>query len=205
MLAEIKKLLEPFGVDPLTVVRDWVEKRKRELSSVSVEEAVTHFLEAKTIEGLRPRALQDLKNRLNRFKQDFSGRILSSLTPQEIYLWILNLPVAPQTKVNFRRVISNLLNWSAMQGWCPEDIIKKVPNLKVRPAKTEIFSIEEIKILLEAARKEIPDLVSYLALGFFCGLRTAELDRLQWSQVNHKEVVIDAGVAKTASRRVVPL
>ena len=42
----------------------------------------------------------------------------------------------------------------------------------------------------------------------FCGLRSSEIERLNWNKVNlvEKVIVLDAAVArKTGSRRVVPI
>ena len=47
--------------------------------------------------------------------------------------------------------------------------------------------------------------IPWLAIGLFAGLRTAELDRLDWSHISEGAVRIEPHTAKTASRRVVDL
>jgi integrase len=46
-----------------------------------------------------------------------------------------------------------------------------------------------------------------IALGAFAGIRTAEIERLDWQDINlaEKFIVISADKAKTASRRIVPI
>ena len=52
-----------------------------------------------------------------------------------------------------------------------------------------------------------PEIVPFLAIGAFAGLRTAEITRLDWSKVNLSKrfIEVTAQSAKTASRRIVPL
>src|SRR6185369_9281178 len=52
-----------------------------------------------------------------------------------------------------------------------------------------------------------PEMVPFLAIGAFAGLRSAEIERLDWSEVHLDErfIEVKAGKAKTASRRVVPI
>jgi integrase len=51
------------------------------------------------------------------------------------------------------------------------------------------------------------DLLPYVAIGLFAGLRSAELLRLDWSAVKlaERSIIIAAGVAKKRSRRVVEI
>lgn len=47
-----------------------------------------------------------------------------------------------------------------------------------------ILSVVQVTALLETALKTLPELCAYLTLGFFAGLRPAELMRLTWDAVN---------------------
>jgi integrase len=52
-------------------------------------------------------------------------------------------------------------------------------------------------------------MIPYLAIAAFCGLRAAEIQRLDWSEVHltgpERFIEVTAGKAKTASRRTVPI
>jgi integrase len=58
--------------------------------------------------------------------------------------------------------------------------------------------------ILEAAPGE---LVPFIVLGAFAGLRAAEITRIEWSAIDleRRFITIRAGQAKTASRRIVPV
>lgn len=205
LLTKVRAVIEPLGADLLTVVNEWAERKRREMASVPVEAAIEAFLGAKTAAGARPRYLLDIRSRLSRFRVAFAGRRLSSISSQEVGDWLDSLSVGAITKANFRRVVGVLLNWSSRRGWCERGILADVEKPKIRPAETEFFTPEETRALLAAATRVAPAMVPYLALGLFCGLRTAELDWLPWEHVGEQEVRIEAKTAKTASRRVVPI
>lgn len=68
----------------------------------------------------------------------------------------------------------------------------------------DIFTPDEMEKLLKHAE---PVLVPVLAIGAFAGLRTAEIERLDWAEVNLKTRLIEvkAQKAKTRARRLVPI
>jgi integrase len=50
-------------------------------------------------------------------------------------------------------------------------------------------------------------LITFLTIGAFAGLRTAEIERLDWSKIDFKSnfITVDASIAKTNSRRLIPI
>jgi integrase len=68
----------------------------------------------------------------------------------------------------------------------------------------EIFTADEITKILAAARD---DARPAMAIGAFAGIRTAEVCRLDWTEVNLEKGLIEIkkGKAKTRSRRLVPI
>ena len=51
------------------------------------------------------------------------------------------------------------------------------------------------------------NLVPFLTIGGFAGLRSAEIERLDWAKVDLENgyITMDASIAKTNSRRLVPI
>jgi integrase len=71
----------------------------------------------------------------------------------------------------------------------------------------EIFAVDELRVLLETAQNQSPDVLPMLAIGAFAGLRDAEIKRLDWSEVDlaRGHIEIKAAKAKSARRRLVPI
>ena len=75
---------------------------------------------------------------------------------------------------------------------------------KVKPSEIGILTPVEVAGLLTHADNAV---LPGLALGFFAGIRRAELGRLDWSEIDFDELHIEikAAKAKTTSRRIIKL
>jgi integrase len=80
----------------------------------------------------------------------------------------------------------------------------RVSKSKVPVKDTDIFTPEQFEKLLRAAPQSM---IPYLVFRGFCGIRPAELFRLDWSAVNLERKIIElrATQAKTAARRLIPI
>jgi integrase len=91
------------------------------------------------------------------------------------------------------------------RGYALDNQVDGCERIKVRNGATcEIFTPQEITRLLAAAA---PDFLPILAIGAFSGLRSAEIERLTWADLDlaGRHIVVSAGNSKTASRRIVPM
>lgn len=68
--------------------------------------------------------------------------------------------------------------------------------------EVEIYTQDELKSLLATARTEM---VTYLVIAAFAGLRQAGLSRLNWSQVKDDHIFVLGGNTKTGRHRQVPI
>src|SRR5262249_31650863 len=75
---------------------------------------------------------------------------------------------------------------------------------KVVGGRPGILTVEEAARLLEAAT---PEILPFIAVGLFAGLRRAEIERLDWSEIDFESGLIEvtAAKAKTAMRRFVTI
>jgi integrase len=78
---------------------------------------------------------------------------------------------------------------------------------KLIDSPPDIFTVNELRALLDAAQRTEPSVVPMLAIAAFAGIRDAELKRIDWSEVdqNRGHVEIKAGKAKSARRRIVEM
>ena len=100
--------------------------------------------------------------------------------------------------------LSVFFNFAREQGWCSESPLLTLHKAKVRTSDIGILTPGEFARLLENASVET---LPYWAIGGFAGLRTAELERLDWVEVHFDSDLIEvkAAKSKTASRRFLPI
>lgn len=178
--------------------------RHKTVTPKRVQEVVEEVLSLKANRLMSKRYVQDLRWRLHAFGKAFQKNI-GDVTPQEIQAWFDAQKFGLQSYMNFKRVVHLLCEHAVARGYADINPAKGVQRVKVVPTRDiEIFSPEEIDKLLAAAS---PDFLPALAIGAFAGLRSAEILRLEWSDVDLKTGFITVGrsKAKTASRRVVPI
>ncbi|HEX5218811.1 MAG TPA: site-specific integrase [Verrucomicrobiae bacterium] len=146
----------------------------------------------------------DLKSRLNKFAADFE-RDTCNITTAEIQTWIDGKQkLSSQSRANYKRVLFTFFSFAIARGYASENPVKGIDPIKVRNGEVGIFTPLEITRLLSAASEEF---LPVLAIGAFAGLRSAEIERLEWSdiQLTEKIIVVGRDKAKTASRRTVPI
>ncbi len=214
---EAKDLLKGGAI--MDAVRYFVSKKVMNVQPKQVRVVLDEMIKAKRAEGCSERYIQDLESRCGKFAREFR-RAIATIRGFEIRTWLQELtregskknkraprkPVTNRTRNNFRLCIQTLFSYAKAQQYLPTDWndMDLVPLWKVKDEEVEIFTPEEMSILLANA----PDnLVPFLTIGGFAGLRSAEIERLDWSKVDLENgyITVDASIAKTNSRRLVPI
>jgi len=201
---EAARLLEPYEVSLLDVVREFIQRRELITRSETVRNAFTSFIAAKHGDNMRPRYLEDLHFRLGRFAETFGERKVASITPAEVDGWLRDLGQTPISRNTYHLRLHTFFEYCRGRGWIHTNPLKDVPTAKVLPGAIGILSVEQTARLLEAASQET---LPYLAIGVFCGLRSAELKRLEWADIHFDEGLVEVPSlkSKTASRRFVSI
>lgn len=220
----------PENVSLKEVVDTYLKRHPIGMPAKSVREVVDELIESKTSAAKSAVYIKDLTSRLGTFADNFNVRI-SNVTGKEIEDYIRGLKtfnkderqrhrLAGRTQNNIRRLISTLFKFAVKRGYLPRDHdeISGVEKASTDSGKIEVFNPAELQKLFDACIKPVmergkwrtrEEMIPYLAIAAFCGLRAAEIMRLDWSEVHlsgaEKFVEVTAGNAKTASRRTVPI
>lgn len=229
---ESQELLRPFNLSIGSAIREFVAARQKlppghtlieaadflrrrnpvPLSNKYISDIVAEMLEAKRKAGVSEIHLRILTGRLERFAKLFQCPI-ASLTSQDVSKYINELKAADgkavknRTRGNVLSDLRNFFNFARKQRYISRDVVEEISEIeapKKEVVETGIFMPAQMKQLLSAVSDELKPL---LAIGAFCGLRSEELNRLNWRDVRLEESVIIVGAdkAKTATRRVVPI
>jgi integrase len=177
-----------------------------------VADVVVELLKLKESRGASDRYRADLASRLNRFAGDCK-KAACNVAASDVQAWLdsqkadKGKPLSPQTYKNYRTVLHTLFKFAVARGYAADNPVEGVEKLRVRSGDIEIFKPLEIARLLAAAQTTAPAFLPCLAIGAFAGLRSAELERLEWCDIDltARHIVVAASKSKTASRRIVPL
>jgi integrase len=180
--------------------------RRRDPASLekrTVRQVADEMLAAKRAANLSDAYLWDLKVRVNRFCTAFQMNI-SGVSGTMLQAWLDDMRGSGRTKQNYLRVVTALFRFAIRRKYLPKDAIEEVEAVqqaKEDSGEIEIFTPAEMNEILTTTR---PEMIPWLAIAGFAGLRTAEIQRLDWSEVNlvERHIEITAAKAKTAARRL---
>lgn len=184
---------------------DYLERIRR--CNVTVAQLAEEVLEAKRKDGMSATYITDLKKRFVRFCADFGDRKIAGITVEELDNWLRALPGSLKSRANYRANIGVLFSYAARRRMIDSNPITHTAKPKLPDNPPEIFSVDELTALLNAAATCAPDALPMLAIGAFSGLRDAEIKRLHWNEVDllRGHIEVKAAKAKSARRRIVPM
>jgi len=182
----------------------------------TVSELMAAYMENSEAQGLRPRSLSDLRVRLGRFARAFGSRKVNSITSADVNGWLDELKrpdgkrISPLTRQHYRFAVGGMLNFAIDRDYITGNPV--APKTRSRRSKgsnkltntAEILSPAQVRAIMDAAVEHVPAMIAPLALGFFAGVRTAEINRLEWDRhvVPSKGLIsITADIAKRRSVR----
>jgi integrase len=220
----------PEHVSLSEAVEFYLKRHPIGLPAKTVREVVDELIASKSGAGRSDVYIKDLTSRLGALADRFQIRI-ANVTGREIEEYLRNLtitntktnttrPISGRTQNNIRRLIGTLFKFAVKRGYLPKDHdeISAVERADADSGEIEVFTPDELMKLFDACQTPVQErgkwrtreeMIPYLAIAAFCGLRAAEIMRLDWSEIHltgtEKFVEVKAGKAKTASRRTVPI
>lgn len=203
--SEARRLLD--GGSLVEAARYYARQNGRGITRKSVADAVEAMIAAKTSKGVSVVYLADLRYRLGVFKEAFHCDV-NALTPDDLKAFFESqaAKLSARSHNNFLRTIKTFLRFAQNHGWLSKDVdlLSRVEKRREKPAPVEIFTPAQIAELLKHASA---DIVPCLALAAFAGLRSEEILRLDWADVERRPGFIEVAAhkAKTQARRIVPI
>jgi integrase len=199
------KKLEPYGATIAEAVEHYAKYLKSKQGGVPLTQVAEELIAEKKADELSARYRQDLRLRLGRFTKAFPEKSIREIATADVDKFLTEMGRAIGTVRTFRRDIRTLFKFAVKKGYAEKNPTDGARNPKEKaPGKIEILTVEQTHRLLSACDDAT---LPAVAIAVFCGLRQAELERLQWSAVDldEKIITVDASIAKTGSRRIVDI
>jgi integrase len=177
----------------------------KELPRITVPVAVEKCLAQAKADGKSVARMKQLGHYLNAFAADMHTEV-SELSPGIVSRYLTAMTASERTKRNARDVIGYFGRWLVLHGYLERgtDLVEGVQQYSLKPGEIHIFTPAEVSKLIEHADDR---LLPYIVIGAFAGLRGAEIQRLDWSEMDLEDgfIEVKAEKSKTDTRRLVPM
>jgi len=202
-------LLSEFNVSLTEAAEYYAKYAKPERGDATLAQVADLFLEdkrkgtaAKRGLPLRQRSLEDLESRVGMFTAEHGTKLIKTLREDALRTWLFGRDMSAQTRMNHFRCLRNLFNYATQRGYIAESPLKGIA-VGVEEHTPKILSIEQCAALLSTAfaRRDL-DLLPFVALGLFCGIRSGELVRLDWSHIKLSTGLVTIPAALAKKRRI---
>lgn len=180
--------------------------------SIVLTDLIAEFLRSRRSGDLSEVYIEKLEDDLTRFAANHPGPI-SAIRAAAIEDWLTGQKtkkgqsIGARRRRNLRDKLITLFNFARDRGYLPEGLkheAEKIIRSRLRRGEVPIWTPAELRVLLEHARdNELP----ILTIAAFAGLRSAEIERLEWSDVRLSQGVIriPGSKTKTGEPRVIPI
>ncbi len=196
-IADYKARLESFDKSIGEAVEFFLEhlERQRTESTVTVQRAFDLMQDIKENDGLSDRYRSDLRSKCGRFAAKFGKRSCSSITADEARRWLTSLKLKATSQNDYRRTVSVLFSFAQKEGFCRENPFAKVDAKKAVQDAPGIIRAEAMSTILRHVQEHHADIMAAFCIQAFAGLRTAEVERLQWGSIRLEDRVIEVNAA----------
>lgn len=201
----------------------------------TVSDVYREYLDAKGRAERSKRTIQSSRLRLKTFDKKYGSRLIHEISTTECEAWLDSGNWTGITRNDQRRELSGLFAFAVGRGYGKLNPVDPIAKVKTGRNKPIVFSVGEVRRLLNAAATFVPmryiiksrkplkgqacpvkddaiiesargQLVPYIAIGLFCGLRPEnELRNLDWRNVifdgDRPFIRVDAETTKTHAHR----
>lgn len=201
----------------------------------TVADVVKDYIDAKRKAERSDRTIKSSKLRLNSFDKKYGPRFIHEISTNDCEMWLDAGKWKGTTRNDQRRELSGMFEFAVGRGFCKLNPVDPIAKVRISRNRPSVFSVEEVRSLLNAAANFVPmhyviksrnppvgdilpvkdakviaaaraQLVPYIAIGLFCGLRPEnELRNLDWRNIifdgDRAFIRVDAETTKTHACR----
>ena len=207
--ARLWKQLRDVGATLTEAVDFFFKHAKPDAGERTVAEAVEELISVWRKKGCSAAYLQVQSSMLGALKKDLGERKVHTIMSLDLEKWIDgHADWSPRTRRNYQRSLSTLWEFTVRKKYANHNPLESLDDPILDNAPPGILTVDQATALLKAAQaKREGDMLACIAIGLFAGLRPAEIERLNWSEIdlNSSLIEVTAKKAKTRQRRHVTI
>lgn len=205
-LALMKEKLAVWQVSLTDVVGYYETHAVTAREPVDVPDLVKRYLRSREELDRSEGHLKRLKASLKAMGRYMPGVAADLVTSDEVRKWLLAGGWEPTTRNNYLGDVRAMFAWAKGEGYVQRNPCDKMPDWGTADGEIHSLTAEDAEMLLHRAQGN-GELMTYVVLTLFCGIRPEEVQVLPGSKINLVEgtAVVMGVTAKTRKRRVVDL
>lgn len=174
----------------------------------TVAEAMPEFIMSRKERGCRALTVRAYSDRLTFFCRDHGTKPIAHITVAVLEEWLRSKKFTMVTRRSVMRHLGAFFQWAVKRRFMAENpvMIMEVPRLDKKPIT--YLTPKEVEQLLRATVKKDPELIPYVAIGLFAGLRPVEMHGektdhgpLDWKHIDLKRGKITVTPEQDKNRR----
>ncbi|MBC2594606.1 hypothetical protein H5P28_10080 [Ruficoccus amylovorans] len=179
-IAEYREAKELAGAHDLrSIVKYWLEHNPVS-GRVPVSQAIEAYKASKQWNVFAASTQATKSHQLGKFTGRFGSRQLTEITIAEVETY-LDGYAEPVTRNNHLRTLKAFFKWCTLRGirYLNANPIEPIETLPESFDVPEFMPLEDVRKIMDQATQHDTTFIPFLSLGFFAGLRTSEILRLE--------------------------
>jgi integrase len=179
--------------------------------SWSCMELFDHYVKSRENLQRAPETIRDIKNHARKFFELHKKTPASHITTTDVENWLDQQKVKASTRNKRRRILVGIFNYAIKRKCRIDNPAAPVDTANEQKRKPHILTTDEVERMLRYAEKAHPQMVPYLTLCTYAGIRpdpdSGEISRLDWSDVDltKRVVFVSENASKTNDERFIEI
>jgi integrase len=203
--SECCRLLERENASLLEAVHHYLRYREQAKRSVPLSDMFEELLSIKRQDNVSQRYMRDLRSKVGRFVASHDNKLACDITPAVVERWIRShVHIGAVSRESYRRNLSTFLEFGRRRGYSRSNPAADIRMRRRPEGEVTILGTEEVRALLSNCA---PEIVPYVAICAFAGLRPSEAAALDWADIHFgaMQIEVRARRSKTRRYRLVPI
>jgi len=156
-----------------------------------------------TLDPKRPKTKTEIKSYARWIRRTFGETRVFEITEGQCRKVLNEMDRGNITKRQYLAYLHMFLKWSFASGYIQQIPTSKI-EVHVKDPRARFYSAEQVQNMMELANTKYPELIPYLSLCVFAGLRPSEAESATWKDVDFatKEIFV-AGLKAEQDRRII--
>ncbi len=212
LLARIRKKLVPFKIGVEEAVDRFIKSQENNVAlqkSESISEVCELWFQSKhsPLKPLRKETIKQVKGTCNRLKKCFPDRAIGTIVKSDIEGALVGMEVENSSRKIYLRMFKSFFKYAKKQKF-----IRSNPcdDISVYSHKEDTLILDNDSLLkLLANLEKKPQLIPYITLCLFAGVRPSECELLEWKDIHlddeKRQIYISHRISKVKTDRYTPI